>query len=250
VWTAERLLPRVYAGIPVQAVSESTADDLVARGLARGRISVIHNGVDLERFRPDPRVPKFEAPAFLYLGRLKRYKGLEGILDVVAEIVGQGEAVYWIVAGKGDHERVLRKRVRTMRLRTVVELRGFVSEEEKIELLRRAWAVLYPSPKEGWGITNLEAAACGTPVIASDSPGLRDSVRPGVSGLLVPHGDRDAWVRAILRLVWEPGLRERLSRGAREFAQGFSWDRAADETEAHLHRVLENRSAPPEKAAP
>lgn len=250
VWAAERLIPRVYRNVPIQAISESTADDLARRGLPRRNIVIIHNGVDLERFRPDPRVPKFEAPAFLYVGRLKRYKGLEGILDVVTELVGRGEAVYWIVAGKGDHERALRKRVRRMRLRSVVDFRGFVSEAEKIELLRRAWAVLYPSPKEGWGITNIEAAACGTPVIASDSPGLRDSVGHGISGLLVPHGDRDAWVEAILRLVWEPGLRDQLSRGAVEFAQRFSWDRAADETEAHLRLVAERRAAPAAQGAP
>ena len=66
---------------------------------------------------------------------------------------------------------------------------GFVSEEEKLALLRRTWANLFPSPKEGWGITVMEAAACGTPSLASDSPGLRDSVRDGETGYLVPHGD-------------------------------------------------------------
>ena len=64
-----------------------------------------------------------------------------------------------------------------------------MSEARKIDLLRRAWANVFPSPKEGWGITVVEAAACGTPSLASDSPGLRDSVRHGETGFLVPHGD-------------------------------------------------------------
>ena len=70
-----------------------------------------------------------------------------------------------------------------------VRFLGRISEAEKLALLRRAWALVFASPKEGWGITNLEAAACGTPVVASNSPGIRESVRDGETGYLVPHGD-------------------------------------------------------------
>src|SRR5204863_6777869 len=73
-----------------------------------------------------------------------------------------------------------------------VRFLGFVAEEEKRRRLRRAWALLFPSPKEGWGISNVEAAACGTPALASDSPGLRESVRDGETGFLVTHGDAHA----------------------------------------------------------
>ena len=250
VWLAERGIPRVYRHVPIQAVSESTAQDLIGRGIPRERIIVIHNGVDLRRFRPDPSVPKFESPTFLYFGRLKKYKGLETLLRAVGRLVGRGESVYLFIAGRGDHEDRLKELTRRLGLSSVVEFRGFVSEEEKIRLLRRVWAAVHPSPKEGWGITNIEAAACGTPVIASDAPGLRDSVADGASGLLVPHGDAEALADAMERLVWEPGLRARLARGALEFAQRFSWDRAADETEAHLRRAAEGRSAGVREGAP
>jgi glycosyltransferase involved in cell wall biosynthesis len=115
-----------------------------------------------------------------------------------------------------------------------VEFLGFVTGERKMELLRRAWAVLYPSPKEGWGLTNIEAAACGTPAIASDSPGLRESVASGRSGFLVVHEDPAAWAARLRELTERPELRERLGQGAIEHAGRFSWDRAADETEAWL----------------
>lgn len=250
VWTAERLVPHVYRRVPIEAVSESTAQDLVRRGIPRERIVVIHNGVDLDRFRPDPGVPRFESPTFAYVGRLKKYKGLETVLEAVARLVGKGESVYLFIAGKGDHEGALKERMRRLGLSSVVQFCGFVSEDEKLRLLRRVWATVNPSPKEGWGIASIEAAACGTPVLASDSPGLRDSVLDGVSGLLVPHGDAAALARAMERLVWEPGLRERLARGALDFAQRFSWDRSADETEAHLLEVVGRRAVPTKEKAP
>ena len=104
--------------------------------------------------------------------------------------------------------------------------------------LRRAWATLFASPKEGWGITNLEAAASGTPVIASNSPGIRESVRHGETGFLVPHGDVAAMAGSMRNLSGERALVEHLGIAARRFAEGFSWQRAAEETATHLHDVV------------
>ena len=91
--------------------------------------------------------------------------------------------------------------------------------------------------KEGWGITNVEAAACGTPAVAADNSALRESVQDGVTGFLVPTGDDAALAAALGRLVADAGLRERLGRGARAFAETLSWERTAQETESHLEAV-------------
>ena len=104
-------------------------------------------------------------------------------------------------------------------------------------LLRRAWALTFASPKEGWGITNLEAAASGTPVIASNSPGIRESVQDGRTGLLVPHGDVPALAAALARLAGSPACVASMGAAGRQFAEGFTWERAANETEAHLARI-------------
>ena len=113
-----------------------------------------------------------------------------------------------------------------------------MSEEEKLALLRRAWALCFTSPKEGWGITNLEAAACGTPVVASRSPGLRESVRDGETGFLVDHGDVPALAAAMQRLAASPTLVESLGARGRTFAGGFTWERAAVETARHLSHII------------
>ena len=104
-------------------------------------------------------------------------------------------------------------------------------------MLRRAWGLVFASPKEGWGITNLEAAACGTPVVASNSPGIRESVRDGETGFLVPHGDTKAMAAAMSQLASDAALVTKLGVQARRFAETFTWERAAEETLQHLERV-------------
>jgi glycosyltransferase involved in cell wall biosynthesis len=104
--------------------------------------------------------------------------------------------------------------------------------------MRRAWAVVLTSTKEGWGISNVEAAACGTPALASDNSALRESVRDGETGFLVSHGDVQALARRMLALAADPELVARLGRSARAFAIGLSWDRSAQETEAHLEGLI------------
>jgi glycosyltransferase involved in cell wall biosynthesis len=237
VWVAERPIAHFYEGVPFQAISNSTADDLEERGLERSDVRVIWPGIDHSMFNSDPAVQPFSEPTFAYVGRLKRYKGLELVIDALAGLVAEGTAARLLVAGKGDHEPALRAYAESV-LPGKVEFLGFVAEAEKVDLLRKAWATVYPSPKEGWGITNIEAAASGTPAIASDSPGLRESVAHERSGLLVPHGDEEAWTDALRRIVLDSELRGRLRSGAIRFAAEFSWDRTADETEAHLKEVL------------
>jgi glycosyltransferase involved in cell wall biosynthesis len=241
VWLSERPVPHFYERVPFQAISESTADDLAARGLPRDDVKVIYPGIDHSVFRVDPAARRFETPTFAYVGRLKRYKGLETVLEALARLSGDGIDARLLIAGKGDYEAALRDYAEA-RVPGRVEFLGYISEEEKVDLLRRAWVTVYPSPKEGWGITNIEAAASGTPALASDSPGLSESVAHGQSGLLLRHGDVDAWTSAMKRIVLDRELRGQLNAGAVQFASAFSWDRTANETETHLQEVLASRS--------
>ena len=231
VWLSERPLARVYRGVGFEAVSESTADDLAARGVPRADVEVIYNGVDSAYFTPDPSA-RSPVPHFAYLGRLKRYKGVDLVMRAFARLA-RADAVLEI-AGKGDHEPALRRLAASLDLGGRVRFLGFISEAEKLALLRRSWAVALASPKEGWGITNLEAAACGTPAVASNSPGIRESVRDGETGLLVPHGDVPALAAALERLASDASRVEHFGRQARAFAETFTWERAADHTVAHL----------------
>ncbi|MFI5228704.1 MAG: glycosyltransferase family 4 protein [Gemmatimonadales bacterium] len=234
VWLAERPLGRAYRGVPFEAISESTADDLALRGVPRASVEVIYPGVDTVAYTPN--APEREpAPLFSYLGRLKKYKGVQWVIQAFAAMALPAARLE--IAGAGDYRPQLESLARSLDLGGRVRFLGRVSEAEKLSLLRRSWALVFASPKEGWGITNLEAAACATPVVASNSPGIRESVRDGHTGFLVPHGDVGALAAAMHRVAASRELVERLGREARAFAETFTWERAASETEAHLMRV-------------
>lgn len=237
VWAAERLMPAAYRDSEVIAISKSTADDLVDRGFDRGRITVSYPGIDGRFYRPSPGVERFERPTLLYAGRLERYKNLDLVLRALARLRASGTEVRLVVIGKGTDEARLRSLAARLEVDELVRFAGYVSEEEKRDLLRRAWAHVYPSPKEGWGISNVEAAACGTPSLASDAPGLRESVIDGRTGFLVPVGGVEDWADRIARLCDDSELREHLAEGALAHAARFTWERTADETEDVLRRA-------------
>jgi glycosyltransferase involved in cell wall biosynthesis len=247
-WLLERPVPRVYRGVPVQAISHSTADDLVARGLRSEDIEVIHPGVDVDFYSPSPSDPRLDQATFLYLGRLKRYKRIDLVLRALAMVRQRGIDVRLIVAGRGEQEVELRSLADSLETSSAVDFAGFVAEDEKRTLFRQCWANVFVSPKEGWGITNLEAAACGTATIASDSPGLRESVVHETTGILVRHGDVEALAVALTRLARNRRLTDELGRAAREFARRFTWDSAADRTAAHLLGVLRRQTNVPATA--
>jgi glycosyltransferase involved in cell wall biosynthesis len=235
VWLSEQPLGVVYRNTPFEAVSESTADDLVARGIPRANIRVIYNGVDTDALTPD-ETERSERPLFVYLGRLKRYKRVDFVIRAFAEL-GDPEATLEI-AGTGDYRPKLERLVRSLDLASRVKFLGFIPEEDKVHLLRRAWATVLASPKEGWGISNLESAACGTPVIASNSPGIRESVLDGKTGFLVSRTDTREMAAAMKRLAGARSLVTEMGTAGRAFAQEFTWDKSAEQTISHLESVL------------
>jgi len=238
-WLLERPIPRVYGSATTVAVSPSTVQDLRDRGMKGSEIAIVYNGVDLDLYSPDPEAERFPDPTILYVGRLKRYKRVDLVLRALATLGSGVEGLQFLIAGKGDDEKRLRTLTEKLGLRETVRFLGYVDEGEKVRLLRRSWVHVLTSPKEGWGISALEAAACGTPTLASDSPGLRDIVLDGKTGILVPHGDLSGLAEGLLQLIRDPTLREGMGQAARQNATQYSWDDSARE----MLGVLEKRVA-------
>ena len=216
-------------------ISRATADEIAAHGIPRERIEVNYIGVEQEAFEPGERSAE---PTLLYLGRLKRYKHVEVVLDALEAVPG----AVLDIAGDGDHRPALEAEIERRGLSGRVRMHGFVDEERKRELLQRSWANLTASTAEGWCLTVMEAAACGTPTVALATGGLAESIEDGRTGLLAP--DAAGLAAQTRRLVADPGLRDQLGRAALERAREFTWDAAAERTLA----VLEEERAQP--AAP
>jgi glycosyltransferase involved in cell wall biosynthesis len=239
VWLHERPIPYVYRGLPFVALSQSTALDLERRGVQCGQVEIVPPGLNFERYRSGT-TGKSEHPLLLYVGRIKRYKQIDIALRAFAKVRRQLPAARFVIVGKGDDRPRLEAVIRSLGLNEAVRFTGFVGEEEKIEWMRRAHALVYPSPKEGWGISATEAAACGTPVVASDSEGLREAVSDGTSGFLVRHADVDAWAHRMTQLLTDDDLRERMGKAAVEWSRRFDWDVGAETVRRVIERVAAN----------
>lgn len=243
VYLAEKPIPRVYRNSRFLVISDSTKNDLIHRGIGADRISVAECGVDHGFYTPDAGTEKFTQPTILYLGRVKRYKSVQHILQALPLVREQIPNARLVVVGTGDYLDQLKGMTRSMKLEESIEFPGFVTHEEKRDYLRKAHVVVYPSPKEGWGITNIEANACGTPTVAADVPGLRDSVEVGVSGLLYDYGNIRGLADEVLKVLSDKSLAEKLSAGALEWAARFTWETCAKDSFAAMEETVKERSA-------
>jgi glycosyltransferase involved in cell wall biosynthesis len=142
-----------------------------------------------------------------------------------------------LVIGRGSARPGLEKLADELGLGDRTRFTGFVSNEERDSLLTKCRLCVCASEKEGWGLTVIEANQLGTPVVASDVPGLRDSVRDGQTGLLVPYGDVEAFAEGIGRLLEEDALSLEMSRAALRWSHHFDWDVAASEMAAAIDRA-------------
>jgi glycosyltransferase involved in cell wall biosynthesis len=239
VMAHEALLPSIYRKTRFLAISDSTRDDLMTRGIARERISVVNCGLDHARYTPS--APKASHPTVVFVGRLRRYKGVDVLLDAFAEVRRNlPEARLWIV-GDGPHRAALERRAQRLGLGDAAQFFGFVPAAEKVARLSAAHVSACPSPKEGWGLTVVESNACGTAVVASRSPGLIDSVKDGETGLLVTHGDTRALAAALSRVLTDAPLRARLEERGQTWSRTFTWERCAEEAFGVLEQVVGSR---------
>jgi len=241
VWLAERLAVRLYRHTSFAVVSESTRQELLRLGI-RASIDLLPNAVDPVRYHAGGS--KSATPLICHLGRLKRYKSVEHLLQALPRVRQAVPQAKLVVVGDGDHRAALEALTAELGLGEAVQFTGKVSHEEKVQWLQRSWVAVNPSPKEGWGLTVIEANACGVPVVAADSPGLRDSVRAGETGLLYPYGEVEQLAADLIRLLQEAPLREKMGAAARVWAGSFTWDHSARQAVEIMERLYRSRGGP------
>lgn len=227
VWFYRRLR------IPFIVGSPSTHKELLSRRFRPADITVINYAVDHEVHRLTG-VQKNGTPLIGYFGRLKKYKSVDHLLKALPVVLSEIPDLKVLIVGDGDDRPRLEAMTKEMGLDAVVEFAGFVPVERKVELLQKMWFKVTTSSKEGWGLTVIEANACGTAVLASNVPGLRDAVRDNETGLLYEYGNIDDLSRKTLLLLQDDALRRRLSSGALEWSKSFDWNNAAEQTLALL----------------
>ena len=235
-WLAEERVLRSYDRI--LTVSPSVKDR-IGRKLKGRDVSMdcVFNGVAERYFALEP----VEEPYALYFGRIDIHtKGLDVLISAFARLVADYPQVNLKLAGRGSAKQLVKvsELVRREAVTDRVEVIANVSAEEQGELLRRALLVCMPSRYEGWGMVAVEAAAAGKAVIGTDISGLRDAIRDGETGLLVPAGDATALASAMRTLVTDDERRRWLGAEGRKWARNFDWNLLAKEQEGVYLKAL------------
>ena len=220
----------LYRDVQVLTISKAARDELVELGMPRDHIHVAYLGVDPPPFPVGEKAPE---PRLLYLGRLKQYKRIEVVLDVLEAI----PEAHLDLAGDGDHREALEREIAERGLTDRVTMHGHVSEEQKFELYGRAWVNLTASSAEGWCLTVMEAASCGTPSAALPVGGLTESIVDEQTGILADTPEELA--QRVATLVRDPQHRDELGDAAHSRSRGFTWDHTAEQNLHVLERTAD-----------
>jgi glycosyltransferase involved in cell wall biosynthesis len=222
-----RVAPPLYRRSAIATLSESSKVELVSElGFSPDRVTVVHPGVD-PRYTPGADVESPE-PLVLAVGRLAPVKRYDTLVRAAHAARRRVRGLRLEIVGEGFERPLIESVVDELDAGGWVTLRGSVTEAEKIDLYRRAWVIASASAREGWGMTLTEAAACGTPAVATRIAGHEDAVLDGVTGVLAAPDPRVLGA-AIAQVLGDQPLRQRLGRGALARAAELTWSNTATE---------------------
>jgi len=218
-----RLAPRFYRRSRIVTLSESSRAEITEMlGLRPDHISVAPPGVD-PAFSPAGE--RSVTPLVVAVGRLVPVKRIDLLMRSLVQAKAACPALEAVIIGEGYERPALEALRAELGAEDWLTLPGRVDDDELVDWYRRAWVVASASQREGWGMTLTEAAACGTPSVATAIAGHTDAVLHGESGLLVEHPS--ALGEALSRVLTDDVLRSRLSRGALARARWFTWGATA-----------------------
>jgi|LakMenEpi03Aug12_release.lakeMendotaPanAssembly.Ray.scaffolds.fasta_scaffold00063_60 glycosyltransferase involved in cell wall biosynthesis len=237
------LMPFVYRNTKFITVSNSSKLDLEYLGIEPKHIEIGYNGTSFENVKRPNKKVLYKDPTILYLGRLREYKRIDLAVKAVKELKASIPNIKLIIAGKGDDEDRLKSIAKDLGISKNVEFKGFISEEEKSELLTKSWVYVNPSSKEGWGIVNIEANYYGTPVVGFNVFGVRDSVKHGYSGYLAENfEDFVNKLNVVLSKKGKTPLALTFRNNCTEWADRFNWSDTVEVFNKQIRKQLKIRT--------
>jgi len=217
----EKLFLKSYLGTKIITVSESTKDDLIKLGNFKD-VVIVNNGVNTKVIESPTQ--KFENFTLLFLNRMVKMKGPERAIEIFSHIKKIIPNSKLIMIGRGEESYIssLKKKIQDLQIDEDVKIIGFVTEEEKLLNLQKSNLLINTSYKEGWGLVNIEANTQGTPAVAFDVEGCRDSILNGVNGYISKN--EEDFINNILKIKQND-----LAKSSLEFSKHFNWDVKAEE---------------------
>ncbi len=234
-----RQVPRILT------VSSSSKRDIVEQyGLAPQQLEVVPIGVDQNRFRPRPEIPRVPGRIMTTASADVPFKGLLPLVEAVAKVRTERPEAHLVVVGKLRGESPVAAAIERLGIGDAVTFESGVSDERMIELYAEASVAVVPSLYEGFSLPAVESMACGVPLIATTGGALPEVVgEDGVTGMLVPPGDPGALAQAIESVLGDPELAARLAdNGRRRVLERFTWQACAAATAEHYRWVIEDHA--------
>ncbi len=227
----ERFEYILYKSTQFACYSQSTKEDLIAFGIPSKNIHVFPLGVDHKRYIPQKNM-KSKYPLFIFVARLVKMKRADLCIEAVSKIIQEYPSIKLYIIGNGEEERSLIYLVKRKKIENNIHFitkNNFFFDKKKGDIkvlfMQKAWALLLPSVKEGWGMVVTEAGACGTPSIVSNVTGLRDSVIHNKTGVVLSaNPTADELAEELLRFIKNRKIRTKLSREAIHFAKKLNWE--------------------------
>lgn len=229
-YMASKLALFLYKNTRIITVSNSTKDELISKDINEKHISIVWNGLKMVNNHYSKRVKKAGVPTVVYIGRVKLSKNLDHLIHAFKIVKAKIKEAELVIGGKGDEECYhYLKGIAEKENISNVHLLGMLSEEDKRKYMESGWVFVYPSTKEGWGLSVIEANACGTPAVGYDVSGLKESIQNGKTGFLAKKNNINELADRIIIILENRELREELEKNAMKWAGNFSYEKSAEE---------------------
>jgi len=215
-------------------------------GVSESKVRVVPNGVDPQKFKPlaDSASAKRQfglgdEPCVLFVGSLSPRKGLPFLVRAAEKIVKERKETKFVIVGEGSSKSWLLGALEAANLSGNFKFLGNVKEDMLVVAYNCADLLVLPSIQEGQGIVLLEAEASAKPVVAFDIGGVNEAVRSGETGLLVERGNADELADAVIRLLSDTNLRQKMGVNGRKFVlENYTWDICAEKMRRVYRELL------------
>lgn len=232
IMAIERCYFIIYHGTTFVTESNTSESDLLNLGIKYKKIVKIPPGVDRKLFHPSD---KTQYPTIVYFGGMRKYKRPQEVLFLLESLTHKVTHIKLFMIGYGPEMTNITHLVNELHLQNFVELKGRITNEQLSHIVAASWLNVHTAVTEGWGFSVLEASSAGTPTVAYDVPGIRDSIENGFNGLKVKDGDKEALSKAAFSILSDP---EKWWTSSVEVAKKYSWDRTADLWEDQIKKIV------------
>jgi glycosyltransferase involved in cell wall biosynthesis len=236
----EPLYFMLYKNVVFWTGANSTINDLKKYGIKSRNCTVINCPASNKSLNSLPL--KEKVPTFIFVSRVVKMKGIEEVIRAFFYILRElKDTKLWIVGdGEKDYVEELKETMRSFSIAPKVKFFGQVSEQKKLELMKKAHILLHASVKEGWGLVVIEAASQATPSVVYDVSGLRDSVKNGKTGVVLSENSAKEMAREAVALIKDKRRYQAFQKNALQWAKSLTWDKATQQSLDLINKVVKN----------